>query len=129
MCNWGHGSNFARQQLQTPLVIFGLDRPKQTISYRTSSLDISATIMQDILGCKNPVSDYSAGQNLFDPTERKFIFSSGYLENTIIYEDKVFVQTAYGAMQKYTLDGKFINDPLPPGAAKKFFDMMKNYSK
>jgi len=129
MVNWGHGSNFARYQTRTPLLVFDADRPNKNINYRTSSLDISATIMQDILRCKNQVKDYSAGKNLFDPAERKFIYSSGYLENTIIYGDKVFVQTAYGTMQKYTLDGKFINDPLPPEVAKKFFEIMKTYSK
>jgi membrane-anchored protein YejM (alkaline phosphatase superfamily) len=129
MQNWGHNSNFARYQTQTPLVIFGLDRGEKVISYRTSSLDISATIMQDVLGCRNPVGDYSMGCNLFDPQEREFLFSSSYLENAVIYGNKVFVQTVYGLVQKYDLDGNFISDPLPAPVIKKFFDAAKTYSR
>ena len=46
MLNWGHNSNFARYQTQVPLLLFGLDQPKpQTVNYKTSGLDVSATIM------------------------------------------------------------------------------------
>ncbi len=128
MKNWGHNSNFARYQTQTPLLIFGLDRPSQTVNYQTSSMDISATIMQDVLGCKNDVSDYSIGHNLFEPTER-LLFSSSYLETAIIDRDKVFVQTVYGIIRKYNLDGRFIDDPLPPDVIRKFFEMSSKYAK
>ena len=129
MKNWGHNSNFARYQTQTPLLIFGLDRPTQKITYQTSAMDVSATIMQDLLGCKNDIADYSIGRNLFDPTEREFIFSSSYLETAIINRNKVFVQTVYGIIRKYDLDGKFIEDPLPAPVVKKFFEMTAKYAK
>ena len=129
MKNWGHNSNFARYQTQTPLLIFGLDRPAQKINYQTSAMDISVTIMQDILGCKNEVSDYSIGQNLFDPKEREYIFTSSYLETAIINRDKIFVQTVYGIIRKYNLDGKFIDDPLPAPVVKKFFEMTAKYAR
>ena len=85
--------------------------------------------MQDVLGCTNDMADYCYGKNLFDPAEREFIFSSSYLETAMIYQDKVFVQTVYGLLRKYTLDGKIIDDPLPPAAIKKFFEMSSKYSK
>ena len=130
MLNWGHNSNFARYQTQVPLLLFGLDQPKpQTVNYKTSGLDVSATIMQDVLGCTNNIKDYSYGKNLFDRSEREFIFSSSYLETAIIYQDKVFAQTVYGIMRKYTIDGKLIDDPLPPQVVKKFFEMTTSYTK
>lgn len=129
MQNWGHNSNFARFQTQSPLVIFGLDRPSQTVNYKTSALDVSATLMQDVLGCTNETADYSYGRNLFDPAEREFIFSSSYLETAIIHQNKVFVQTVYGIIRKYTIDGKIIDDPLPPTVIKKFFEMSAKYAK
>ena len=129
MQNWGHNSNFARFQTQSPLLILGLDRPSQVIDYKTSGLDVSATLMQDVLGCTNDTIDYSYGQNLFDSTKRNYIFSSSYLETAIIHQDKVFVQTVYGIMRKYTLDGKIISDPLPADVIKKFFEMSSKYSK
>ncbi|MBQ9771498.1 MAG: DUF3413 domain-containing protein [Lentisphaeria bacterium] len=129
MQNWGHNSNFARYQTQVPLLIFGLNKEPQTINYKTSSLDVSATIMQNVLGCTNNIADFSYGKNLFDPTDRKFIFSSSYLETAIIYQDKIYVQTVYGIMRKYTLDGKIIDDPLPSPVIKEFLDMTKKYAK
>lgn len=129
MKNWGHNSNFARYQTQCPLLIFGLNRQTKTINYRTSAMDISATVMQDVLGCKNAVEDYSIGSNLFDPAEREFVFSSSYLETAVINRNKVFVQTVYGIIRKYDLDGKFIDDPLPPPVVKKFFEMTAKYAR
>ena len=129
MKNWGHNSNFARYQTQCPLLIFGLDRQTKTINYRTSAMDISATVMQDVLGCKNAVEDYSIGSNLFDPAEREFVFSSSYLETAVINQNKVFVQTVYGIIRKYDLDGKFIDDPLPAPVVKKFFEMTAKYAR
>ena len=129
MQNWGHNSNFARYQTQVPLLIFGLGKTQKTINYKTSALDVSATIMQDVLGCTNKTLDYSYGINLFDPTERQFIFSSSYLETAIIHKETVFVQTVYGIMRKYTLDGKLADTPLPPQVIKKFFEMTTAYAK
>lgn len=129
MWNWGHNSNFARYQTQVPLIIFGLDRPAGTVEYRTSASDVSVTVMQDVLGCTNDVSDYSSGKNLFDASERPYIISSSYLETALIYRDKVFAMTVYGVMQKYSLDGKIIDDPLPADGMKYLLSMMSKYSK
>ena len=129
MQNWGHNSNFARYQTQVPLLVFGLDKVAKKIDYKTSSMDVSATIMQNVLGCTNDTSDYCYGRNLYDTAEREFLFSSSYLETAIIYQDKVFVQTVYGIMRKYTIDGKLLDTPLPPQVVKKFFEMTTYYAK
>ncbi|MBE6375142.1 MAG: DUF3413 domain-containing protein [Lentisphaerae bacterium] len=129
MKNWGHNSNFAKYQTQVPLVIFGLDRPAQTVNYRTSSLDVSATIMQDVLGCTNDIADYSLGKNLFDPSPRPYIISTSYLETALICEDKVFAMTVYGIMQEYDLEGNFIKASIPPEGMKYLLDAMAKYSK
>lgn len=128
MKNWGHNSNFARFQTHTPLLIFGL-RPQQEINYLTSGMDLSVTIMQDILGCTNKTEDYSIGKNLFDSAERPYLIFSSYLETAIFYKGNIFVQTVYGVMQKYDIDGKFINAELPPEVIKIFFEIMAKYSK
>lgn len=129
MLNWGHNSNFARFQTHVPLVIFGLDRPSATISYRTSAMDVSATVMQDVLGCSNEISDYSIGRNLFDSADRPYIISTSYLETALIYKNQVFAMTVYGIMRKYDLNGK-INDESMPGEAMKYLlNIMSKYSK
>ena len=129
MQNWGHNSNFARYQTNVPLVIFGLNRPKLTANYRTSAMDVSATIMQDILGCTNEISDYSIGQNLFDESDRPYIISTSYLETALINKNNCFAMTVYGVLQKYDLDGKFTEENMPPDAMKYLLKIMAQYAK
>ncbi|MBQ9789487.1 MAG: DUF3413 domain-containing protein [Lentisphaeria bacterium] len=129
MQNWGHNSNFARYQTHVPLVIFGLNRESATVNYRTSAMDVSTTIMQDILGCTNETSDYSIGKNLFDSSDRPYIISSSYLETALICRDKVFVMTVYGIMQQYDLNGNFIEESMPPEGMKYLLKIMAQYAK
>lgn len=129
MKNWGHNSNFAKYQTQIPLVIFGLDRPAATVNYRTSSLDVSVTVMQDVLGCTNDISDYSLGKNLFDISDRPYIISTSYLETALICGNRIFVMTVYGIMQEYDLEGNFIQASMSPEGTKYLLDSMAKYSK
>lgn len=51
------------------------DKPSVEIDYRTSSLDVVPTLLPRVLGCKNPVSDYSVGKDLLTPTEETHSFT------------------------------------------------------
>lgn len=46
------------------------------IGYRTSALDVVPTLLPRVLGCKNPVSDYSVGKDLLNPVEETLLFMS-----------------------------------------------------
>lgn len=129
MKNWGHNSNFARYQTQSPLLVFGLKNKAEVIDYRTSALDISATVMQDVLKCKNQIADYSMGKNLFDPAERQFIIFTSYLETGILHKDNIYALTVYGTQQTYDPDGKFISTPPPAPVLREFLNISTQYSK
>ncbi len=75
---WGHGSNFSRWQIQTPLLVMS---PGQFVGKQEKKLslhqDVVPTLMQEVLGCTAPVNTYSNGMNLFQlPAERGTILSS-----------------------------------------------------
>ncbi|MDX1318789.1 MAG: DUF3413 domain-containing protein, partial [Oceanospirillum sp.] len=63
---WGHGSNFTEYQTKVPLLMLWPGKERQVIDYRTSHYDVAPTVMTEVLGCTNPMSDYSIGHNLFD---------------------------------------------------------------
>jgi len=68
---WGHGSNFTDYQTKVPLMILWPGRDSGAFEHRTSHFDIAPTILSDALGCTNPPSDFSVGNNLFDVTKER----------------------------------------------------------
>jgi len=88
---WGHGSNFTKYQVMVPLVLYIPDREPQTIEYITSHIDIVPTLMQDVFGCKNDLTDYSNGRNLFDkPDGVRPIVVGSYVNHAFVIEDNVY---------------------------------------
>lgn len=69
------------------------------------------------------------GANLFDPAKREFIIFNSYLGIAILYQDNIYALTAYGTIQKYTVDGRIIDTPIPPSVIRKFWDVSKKYAK
>lgn len=61
---WGHASAFDPSQIQTPLIIFWPNKSHQIFANLTTHFDVVPTLMQGVLGCKNPTSDYSVGNSL-----------------------------------------------------------------
>ncbi|HMR47254.1 MAG TPA: DUF3413 domain-containing protein [Bacteroidia bacterium] len=77
---WGHTSNFSKYQLQVPCIISWPGKAAEVINRFTSHYDLVPTLMQDILKCRNPLSDYSFGKNLFDTTSQR-VFVAGSKEH------------------------------------------------
>ena len=91
---WGHGSNFSRWQIQTPLLVMS---PGQFVAKQEKKLslhqDVVPTLMQEALGCTAPVNTYSNGMNLFQlPAQRGTILSS-YMTQAYWFDDMIFDRT------------------------------------
>ncbi|MGY3925761.1 DUF3413 domain-containing protein [Aeromonas simiae] len=86
--SWGAGSNFSTYQVQVPLVIAWPGKAPAVITQDTSHLDLVPTLMQDLLGVRNPVRDYSSGQGLYAPTPRNWSLS-GDGQDFAIYQKEV----------------------------------------
>lgn len=95
---WGHNSNFTDAQSKIPLIIKWPNKRPQVISDLTSAYDISATLLPNVFGVRNRISDYSIGQNLFERQDIKYVLVGSYLENAIIEKDRIVVIDKFGIL-------------------------------
>ncbi|MDC1287920.1 sulfatase-like hydrolase/transferase [Gammaproteobacteria bacterium] len=94
---WGHNGNFSKYQTKVPLMIHWPDESAKTISHRTTSEDIVPTLMQRYLGCENPISDYSTGQNLFsEKYKSKSLLIESWSRRALLTDDRIFVFESNG---------------------------------
>lgn len=101
---WGHGSNFTQYQVKVPLVIHWPGQPPRLIDTRTSHVDLSATLLQEVFQCQNPIRDFSSGKSLFAPgTEEDVIIVGSYFNYAFIQANNVYAFYPV-FMQDYQLD-------------------------
>jgi len=106
---WGHGSNFFEPQIKVPLMILWPGKTRQTFHHRTSHFDIAPTLMSEVLGCTNPMSDYSMGKSLFDAdTERDWLLVHSYFNYGVVTKDRVITTYPVGGYDVRDHDGRQI---------------------
>ena len=87
-----HGSGYTRHQLVTPMVLYWPGRDAGRVyQHRTSHYDIVPTLMQELFGCRNPASDYSVGNNLFNMQEWGWLVSGSYFNYAVLEPDQITV--------------------------------------
>ncbi|MFY0483336.1 DUF3413 domain-containing protein [Flavobacterium sp. PLA-1-15] len=82
---WQHGGNFSKYQIQVPMLVFDFSKPKKQYNHLTLHYDIAPTLMTSVLGVKNPIADYSSGQDLYNTKERDW-FVCGYNQKYSVIE-------------------------------------------
>lgn len=95
---WGHNSNFSDIQIKVPMVVSWPGKAPEQIDRLTCAYDVTATLLPRVLGVRNPIKDFSIGQDFFDPTERKYVIAGSYLENAIIETDRIVVIDKLGML-------------------------------
>jgi len=100
--SWGHNSNFSKYQIQVPLVVVWPGREAKVYSHLTSHVDVVPTLMQEIFGCSNEVTDYSNGRSLFDTDERDFVLVKNWNNQAIVSKHQIQVFPKIGPIE--TLD-------------------------
>ena len=107
---WGHGSNFFKHQIKVPLMMLWPGKTQQTIRHRTSHFDIAPTLMSELLGCTNPMSDYSMGKSLFDTqAQRDWLLVHSYFNYGVVTNDSVITTYPIGGYEIHDLDGRRID--------------------
>ncbi len=124
---WGHNSNFTKYQTRVPLLIFWPGKNGAEETYRTSHHDIMPTLVEDLLGCTNPPSDYSIGKNLFDSTLRPYSLVVSYGSRAVVEGGKISVIDSYGSMENYDDDYKKTDSVAPKAIAESFKDLSAFY--
>ena len=126
----GHGSSFSDYQLRTPLIVIWPGHTPEIRTKRTSHNDIVATIMKHGLGCRNDVSDYSSGFDLFSENEWEWLIAGSYYNFAIIEPHQVTVQFPGGYYQTRDHRYRILSKPTySSGLASALQEMGRFYPK
>lgn len=128
---WGHNGNFTAAQTKVPMVIhWPGQRTKKTLYHTTSHYDVVPTLMKQILGVKNALSDYSLGFLINDTTKRDLILMGSY-NNTAMFsaaKQRISIVNRLGFFETQDLHGKASMDSKPDKAMLALaFDQMQRF--
>lgn len=96
---YGHNSNFTDAQIHIPLVIHWPGKAPHEYHHITTSYDLTATLLPEVLGVTNDTSDYTIGKSFFDKSPRDLIISSSYLEDAIIKKDYIIISNSINGIR------------------------------
>lgn len=97
---WGHNGNYSRWQLGVPLICYFPGEQAARYDHRTTHYDIAPTLMNRVLGVRNPVDDYAAGYLLTDTVPRTWHFyGSGMNYAFIVDEDVILEKMTRGTLE------------------------------
>ncbi|MCW7007128.1 cardiolipin transport protein PbgA [Escherichia coli] len=106
--DWSHG------HLQVPLVIHWRGTPAQRINALTDHTDLMTTLMQRLLHVSTPASEYSQGQDLFNPQRRHYWVTAADNDTlAITTPKKTLVLNNNGKYRTYNLRGERVKDEKP----------------
>lgn len=111
--SWGSNSNYSRYQLQVPLIIHWPGKVAAQFSHRTSHLDVSVTLLQDLLGVSSNPNDYSSGRNLFNESNRRWILAGDARELALITDQQTTVLDKFGNFKLYDDNYRRLKDTNP----------------
>ncbi|WP_070967308.1 DUF3413 domain-containing protein [Vibrio sonorensis] len=129
--SWGSNSNYSRYQLQVPMVIQWPGKVAANYHHRTSHLDFSVTLLQELLGVSSNPSDFSSGKNLFDERGRKWILAGDARELALITSKDTTVIDKFGNYKLYDNQYKRLPDQNPalPVLAQGLTELQRFYTK
>lgn len=106
--DWSH------DHLQVPLVIHWPGTPAQRINALTDHTDLMTTLMQRLLHVSTPASEYSQGQDLFNPQRRHYWVTAADNDTlAITTPKKTLVLNNNGKYRTYNLRGERVKDEKP----------------
>ncbi|END6712302.1 cardiolipin transport protein PbgA [Escherichia albertii] len=105
--DWSHG------HLQVPLVIHWPGTPAQRINTLTDHTDLMTTLMQRLLHVSTPASEYSQGQDLFNPERRHWVTAADNDTLAITTPKMTLVLNNNGKYRTYNLRGERVKDEKP----------------
>ncbi|MEH6469988.1 MAG: DUF3413 domain-containing protein [Halopseudomonas sp.] len=103
---WGHNGNFSRVQVQVPLVVHWPGKePNKVFDQWTSHYDLPPTLMNRVLGCSNPATDYSIGGDLYrSDAGQGWLLAASYSRYAIIEPERITEIDPLGNYKIYNHD-------------------------
>ncbi|EPH6784183.1 DUF3413 domain-containing protein [Vibrio vulnificus] len=111
--SWGANSNYSRYQLQVPMVIHWPGKLPAQFGQSTSHLDLSVTLLQDLMGVASNPADFSSGRNLFDESKRRWILAGDTREIALITPSQTTVIDKFGNFKLYDNHYQRVRDDSP----------------
>lgn len=125
---FGHGSNYTKYQTHVPLVIHWPGKEPRVFDHRTASIDVSPTLIDELLGCENPMDDYGNGMSLFDEVSRDVQVMASYYNYAFVTKEGSFIQNPIGLLESRDNEDQLSADlKLNPAAAFKALQQMKTF--
>jgi membrane-anchored protein YejM (alkaline phosphatase superfamily) len=125
---FGHGSNYTKYQTHVPLVIHWPGKEPRVFDHRTASIDVSPTLIDELLGCENPMDDYGNGISLFDEVSRDVQVMASYYNYAFVTKEGSFIQNPIGLLESRDNEDQLSADlKLNPAAAFKALQQMKTF--
>ena len=127
---FGHGSNYTRFQSHVPLVIHWPGKDAKEYSHRTSSVDVSPTILKHALNCQNDIEDVSTGLDLLDEKDHEIQVMASYYNYAFVTKEGSFIQNPIGLVEsRDNFDKPDQNLKLDPQLAFKALQKMQHFYK
>lgn len=106
-----HGSGYTTYQLQVPMILHWPGREAERYEHRSSHYDVVPTLLQDVLGCSNPASDYSSGRNLFAGEDWNWLLAGSYYNYAVLEPDQITVTYPNGQYEVRDWQYRILTDP------------------
>ncbi len=111
---WGHGSNYSRWQVQTPLLVKAPRQTRGAVEKRMSiHQDVVPTLMKEALGCQSAMEDFSNGQSLFALPENRSTVLASYKSTAYVIDGTVVDKMT---RKKYDFNDMSQVRPMPEAA-------------
>lgn len=127
---WGHGGNFSPAQTHIPFVVSWPGRTPEVFTETVSQMDIVPTLLPQVLGCSNPLSDYTVGQNIFDKTrKKKFFYATGWSQNAFVEKNRIVLINRARALEFLNLNQTASSDKGIPSYLAEAYEELSRFSK
>jgi membrane-anchored protein YejM (alkaline phosphatase superfamily) len=124
---WGHNGNFTDAQIHVPLLIKWPGHDNSLIDYTTTHYDIAPTIMNEVLGCQNRVSDYSVGHSLFAEPQQEGFVVGGFGDFGVRLKDKIYWVDKFGGITVMSEKNQVLHESPDPLVIKQAIGQTSQY--
>lgn len=89
-------NNLSPENVKVPMVIHWPSHHHSQVQYTTSHYGVAPTLMSQILGCKNALTDYSSGRHLLQPDEQNWHYIGDNKMFAIYQKNEITVINRHG---------------------------------
>jgi membrane-anchored protein YejM (alkaline phosphatase superfamily) len=124
---WGHNNNYADYQVKVPLLIRWPGKNSQMEQGVTSHEDLVPTLMTHVLGCTNPLSDYSTGVDLFSPRPARVLGVESWSDRAVLHGDRIYQYNNLGQTDVFDKQYNEVDESPDAKVVKEVLERMTTF--